>query len=40
MYIEILVKELVIVRREFLNANPIIKIQRWWRILRKTRHKE
>lgn len=37
---EILVKELFVLRREYLNANPIIKIQRWWRTIRKAKQKD
>lgn len=40
IYLEILVKELFVLRKEYLNANPIIKIQRWWRTNRSAKHND
>ena len=31
VYVQILIKELTVARKAYLNANPVILIQRWWR---------
>jgi hypothetical protein len=40
IYIQVLIRELVIARRAYLQANPVVRVQRWWRhYLRKAQRK-
>jgi hypothetical protein len=40
IYIQVMIRELVIARRAYLQANPVARIQRWWRhCLRKAQRK-
>ena len=40
LYLENVIKELTIVRKCYLNVNPIIRIQRWWRLICRKKYRK